>query len=227
MPKPWETLATAPGATPSARPLALVRRGDDVVLRAGNALLMSSREHASEDALGALAAQAPPGGHVVIGGLGFGYTLRAALDHLPTGARLTVVELSAALIAWNRDLVGHLARHPLADPRAAVVEGDVVAWIAAARDVDALLLDIDNGPVALSAADNGSLYAPAGIEACARALRPGGVLAVWSEGDDPGYISRLRRAGLQVRLERPPAHSGRSGGGRRVLFIAQRPEVRP
>ncbi len=217
--KPWERLASA--AESGARPLSLWRRGADVLLKAGDAVLMSSRENASERLLGEAAAGVADGGHVVLGGLGFGFTLRAALDAVAPQVRVTVVELSAAVIAWNRELVGDLAGHPLGDPRVTVVPMDLVRWLRGAGGVDVLLLDVDNGPAGFSAGANKELYTDAGVALCAAALVAGGRFVLWSEGDDPAYLARLRRAGLDATVRRVPARA--TGHARRVLFEARKP----
>lgn len=221
--QPWQTLANA--TTPDGAPLQLVRRGDEYVIRVRGQLLMSSRQHGSEERLAAVAcdrladATAPA---VLVGGLGLGYSLRATLDRLPASARVVVAELVPAIVEWNRDVLADLAGRPLEDPRTQVVVGDVRAVIGSAHAVfEAILLDVDNGPAALTATRNEKLYALDGLRAAHRALKPGGVLVVWSAAEDPRFVKRLGEAGFDVRLEKVDARGGR-GGRTHVLFVGQR-----
>jgi spermidine synthase len=178
----------------------------------------------SEGALAALALQRVPGARtVLLGGLGLGYTLRALLDRLPPDARAIVAELVPALVAWNRGPLADLAGRPLDDPRVRLQPRDVLTCAAeATRAFDAILLDVDNGPAPLAHAANARLYGAKGIRACAEALRPGGVLAVWSAGPDERFLERLERAGLAAEARPVPARSGSSKGVRHVIFLAQR-----
>ncbi|HSD22289.1 MAG TPA: hypothetical protein VLC54_19725, partial [Anaeromyxobacter sp.] len=193
---PWETVDRA--RAPDGAELVLARRGDEWAVRAAGHVLMTSRAHGSEEALAAKAlARAAAPRDVLVGGLGLGFTLRAALDRLPPGARVIVAELVPALVAWNRGLVAHLAGRPLDDPRVRVAPGDVLERIAgSAGAFDAILLDVDNGPAALAHPANDRLYGEAGVRACHTALRRRGVLAVWSAGQDARYLARLERAGF-------------------------------
>ena len=225
---PWETVARAAG--PDGAEWTLARRGDEWVVRVAGRALMSSRQHGSEEALAAeaLARMSPARGQarrgsptVLVGGLGLGFTLRAALDRLPQGARVVVAELVPALVEWNRGPVAHVAGRPLDDPRTRLQQGDVLARIAEAKGAfDAILLDVDNGPSAVAPASNDRLYGDAGVRACRDALRQGGVLAVWSAGPDEGYRARLERAGLEVQVRSVPAREGTSRGARHVVFLA-------
>jgi len=221
---PWETIGEA--RAPDGTAMVLARRGDEWVVRVGGRVLMSSRQHGSEEALAALALErAERRRRVLVGGLGLGFTLRAALDRLPADAKVTVAELTPALVEWNRGAAGALAGRPLDDPRVIVHGGDVLARVSEARgSYDAILLDVDNGPSAANAvhAGNERLYGEAGIAACARALAEGGVLAVWAMQDDAGYVARLRRAGLEAEARGAPAR-GAAGGTRHVVFLARKP----
>jgi len=218
---PWETLDRA--QAPDGGALTLLRRGDEYVIRVGGHALMGSRAHASEDALGArgcadAARERAP--RVLVGGLGMGFTLRAALDALPPAARVDVVELVPAVARWNRGPLAHLAGRPLDDPRVTLREGDVVDAIAGARGVyDAVLLDVDNGPSAIANEGNARLYGAAGLARAARALRPGGTLAVWSAGEDAAFSKALRDNGFDASTERVRARGG--GGGWHVLWLAR------
>jgi spermidine synthase len=219
--KPWETVDSA--RAPDGTELVLARRGDEWAIRAGGGVLMSSRAHASEEALAAIALRRVPRPRtVLLGGLGLGFTLRAALDRLPEDARAVVAELVPALVAWNRGPVAELAGRPLDDPRVRLQVGDVAGRIAEATGAfDAILLDVDNGPSALVDAANDRLYGDRGVHACRDALRAGGVLAVWSAGSDVRYRERLERAGFEVEEEVVAAQRG--GGRRHVIFVATRP----
>jgi spermidine synthase len=220
--KPWEVVDRA--VAPDGTELVLARRGDEWVVRARGHVLMSSRAHGSEDALAALALERVERPRaVLVGGLGLGFTLRAALDRLPPEARAVVAELVPALAAWNRGPLAALAGRPLDDPRVRLQLGDVRARIAEARGVyDAILLDVDNGPAALAHAGNRGLYADAGVRACRDALRAGGVLAVWSAGPDEAFRARLERSGLEVEQASVPARGPGGGGTRHVVFLARR-----
>ena len=181
--------------------LVLAKRGEEYSIRVGGVELMNSRDHSSEDALGRetvarLEATAP---RVLIGGLGFGFTLRAALDALPASAHVDVVELVPALVRWNRTLLASLANEPLADPRVTVIEEDVANVIARARNYDAIILDVDNGPDAVYEG-NAGLYKRRGLEAARRALAPGGVLAVWSAFASTTFTHWLRETGFATEL---------------------------
>ena len=217
--RPWETVERA--QAPDGTEMALARRDGEWVVRYGGKLLMSSRQHGSEDALAALGLQrARRRRAVLVGGLGLGFTARAALDRLPTDARLVVAELTPALVEWNRRLVGGLAGRPLDDPRCQVEVVDVAARIAGARAAwDAILLDVDNGPSSAVHRANHRLYGEAGIAACRAALAEGGVLAVWSAHHDLPYLRRLERAGFAAEARIVPAR-GDAGGLRHVLFLA-------
>lgn len=223
---PWRIEDRAAG--PDGAEWTLARRGDEWVVRAGGRVLMSSRQHGSEEALAAIAlAKVARPRTVLLGGLGLGYTLRAALDRLPKDARVVVAELVPALVAWNRGPAGNLAGRPLEDPRTRLQRGDVLARIAEAKGAfDAILLDVDNGPSAVSHAANDRLYGDAGVRACRDALRAGGVLAVWSAGPDERYRARLEKAGLAAEVHAVPARAGTSKGVRHVVFVGVKEERR-
>jgi spermidine synthase len=222
---PWTLIDTA--AVPhDGGELRLLRRGSEFSIRLGTRELMNSRAHGSEEALAALACarvadRAQP--RVLIGGLGMGFTLRAALDALGADARIVVAELVPAVVAWNRGPFVGLSGGGLDDLRVSVLEVDVAEPIRNARsDYDAILLDADNGPEALSRAANDRLYDAAGLTAARTALRPGGVLAVWSAAPDPNFTRRLRTAGFAVDEHRARARGSR-GGARHVIWIAAAP----
>lgn len=217
--KPWITLASV--VAPGGSTMSLVQRDDTFVIRVGTAELMSSRHHASEDALATMGCEGL-GAHarVLVGGLGLGYTLRTALDLLPATARVDVAELVPEIVEWNRTVLAPLAKRPLDDPRTRVIVGDVTRVIAESPGAyDAILLDVDNGPHALSAPGNANLYGEPALARAKAALRPGGVFAVWSAGDEQAFRKRLERIGFDVRVRHPRAHGER--GMRHVVWLAR------
>ena len=158
---------------------------------------------------------------VLVGGLGMGFTLRAALDVVSPDAVVVVSELMPAVVEWNRGPLGPLAAHPLDDPRVRLEIGDVRDALRSNRAAfDAVLLDVDNGPDAFSAATNASLYNDDGIAAARDALKPAGTLAVWSVRNDRAFVTRLKRAGFQATAESARGHSGR--GARHTVFVARK-----
>lgn len=220
--KPWDVLGRT--RTPDGAELTLARHPSEYLILADGQGLMSSRVHGSEDALALLGCRlartlARP--RVLVGGLGMGFTLRAALDCLPAGARILVVELVPAVVEWNRGPLAALANHPLDDRRVRIEVGDVAETLQASPGrFDAVLLDVDNGPVALTAPANAGLYGPRGIAAARASLRPGGMLAVWSATDDRAFARRLRAAGLTVARARVRRRL-KQGGGRHTILLAQ------
>lgn len=222
---PWQIVDRA--AAPDGADWILARRGDEWVVRARGRVLMSSRQHGSEEALAALGlAKVARPRTVLVGGLGLGFTVRAVLDRLPGDARVVVAELVPALAAWNRAHVGHLAGRPLDDPRTRLQHGDALQRIAEAKGAfDAILLDVDNGPSALADARNARLYGDEGVRACRDALRAGGALAVWSAGPDERYLARLQKAGLEALVHAVPARGGTSKGVRHVVFVGRKVEA--
>lgn len=205
--------------------LRLFRQGNVYTIRiAGGGDLMCSRRHGSEDKLAELACAQiarQPKPRVLIGGLGIGFTLAAALRNLPATAEVVVAELVPAVVVWNRGPLGECAGHPLNDPRVKVVESDVALPLRrACQDYDAILLDVDNGPQGLTHRANDWLYSLAGLEVAYDALRPGGVLAVWSAGPDQLFPGRLRKAGFEARELGVRAHGNK--GSRHVIWLATR-----
>ncbi|HOV57228.1 MAG TPA: hypothetical protein PLN91_05065 [Rhodanobacteraceae bacterium] len=212
------------GAIPGGGRLRLFRDGPHYVIKLDDGTdLMSTRAHGSEEALAqqaALRLGARPAAQWLVGGLGIGYTLAAALRQVGADARVTVAELVPAVVAWNRDWLGAFAGHPLADARAQLHEGDVAELLrGAGRRWDAILLDVDNGPEGITRAGNDWLYAPAGLRAIRAALRAGGVLAVWSAHSAPAFTRRLAEAGFAV--EELPARALGRRGQRHRLWLAQ------
>src|SRR5450755_3219819 len=219
---PWLQIDSArvPGADVELR---LMKRGDEFSMKLGPNELMNSRLSGSEEALATLACrrlEAVVRPHLLIGGLGMGFTLRAALAVLAQEARITVAELVPAVIAWARGPLAALFGDSLDDPRARILNADVIAVIEAhASAFDAILLDVDNGPEGLIRKANDALYDRKGLQAIRRALRPGGVLAVWSSGPNALFSKRLRAAGFDVNEVAVRATAERSGA-RHVIWFA-------
>ena len=154
-----------------------------------------------------------------------GFTARAALDRVGPTASVVVVELVPAIVAWNRGPLAPLAGRPLDDPRVTLVVGDVVGYLAAGpAPFHAILLDVDNGPDPVTARGNARLYEPAGLERIHRALRPGGVLVVWSAYQAPAFPTTLRQAGFAPEVVRARSRGGK--GGRHVLYVGRRTPAR-
>lgn len=220
---PWELIdsATVPGKGGELR---LYRRGGEFSISlTGRGELMNSRVHGSEDALAeqTCARLNGPAPRLLIGGLGMGFTLAAALRALGEQAEVVVAELVPAVVAWNRGPLGEAAGQPLEDPRVQVREGDVGKIIRAeAEAYDAILLDVDNGPEGLTRKANDWLYGVNGLGASYEALRPGGVLAVWSAGPDRDFHQRLCKVGFAV--EELVVRSHGTKGARHVLWFARR-----
>lgn len=221
--RPWELIERVEVPGDEGRPLELWRRGEEFLVKVGGRDLMGSRAHGSERALAELACarlRAPDRARVLIGGLGMGYTLAAALAALGPHAQLVVAELVPAVVTWNQGLLGPLAGRPLDDPRVTVHVGDVAGFARAPGDTpfDAILLDVDNGPDSLTQPQNDWLYQPSGLAALREALAPGGTLAIWSAFDDPAFTRRLERAGFATELVPTRAHKGR--GARHWIWLA-------
>jgi spermidine synthase len=203
----------------------LLRRGADFSIMLGRIELMNSRMSGSEEALANLACACLAGRRAprfLIGGLGMGFTLRAALAQTGKDAALVVAELVPAVVAWARGPLAPLFGDSLADPRVTIVEDDVGALIRGARDdYDAILLDVDNGPDALTRKANDWLYAATGLDAARSALRPGGILAIWSAYPDRPFAERLRRARFAVEEVKVRARQGR--GAHHIIWLATKP----
>ncbi len=219
----WETVETA---RVGSSEFVLARHGADWAVRVDGHMLMSTRVHQSEIFLAERAierVEAPR--RVLVGGLGLGYTLRATLDLLPASAHVTVAELVPELVDWNRRLFRHLNAGALDDPRCDVVIGDAFDVIARPKvRFDVILLDVDNGPQALSQTENQRLYGDVGTRACWDALSPGGVLAVWSAGPSAKYAARLARFGFDSEVLRVPARKGSRAS--HVIFLGKKPKAR-
>jgi spermidine synthase len=204
--------------------LRLIRRGEEYSIMLGANELMNSRLSGSEEALATLACERLPARPaLLIGGLGMGFTLRAALGALGPEAKLVVAELVPAVVKWARGPLAHIFGGSIEDPRVSIVEADVADLIAEARWVyDAILLDVDNGPDGLTRAANDRLYDKGGLDRARAALRPGGVLAIWSAAPDRSFSQRLGSAGFAVEETMVRANAGRSGA-RHVIWLAANP----
>lgn len=220
---PWILLDKA--QVPGGGELRLMRRGDEFSIKLGQNELMNSRLSGSEQALATLACERLQGckkPRLLIGGLGMGFTLRAALSVLGADARIIVAELVPEVVVWARGPMTEVFGDSLTDPRVSIREKDVGALIRAERSAfDAILLDVDNGPDGLSREANDALYNKGGLAAAHAALRSGGVLAVWSSGPDPRFTQRLIAAGFDTDEIKTRAN-GKRGGARHVIWLATR-----
>ena len=207
---------------PGSGELRLMKRGAEYSIMLGSIELMNSRQSGSEEALAELACKGiGSDGRVLIGGLGMGFTLRAALQVLGRGAEVVVAELVPAVVGWARGAMAEIFGGSLEDPRVSIVEDDVGRVISSAvGHYDAILLDVDNGPDGLTRPENDWLYGLAGLAAARRALRPGGVLAVWSSAPDERFSRRLIKAGFEVEAVTVRARGSR--GGRHHIWLATR-----
>src|SRR5580698_1204160 len=221
---PWILLDTA--KVPDGEELRLLQRGAEFSIRLSNNELMNSRVHGSEEALaeiaiGKIGERTRP--RILIGGLGMGFTLRAALRVIGPEARVVVAELVPSVVAWNRGWLASVSDHSLEDPRVSIREEDVASLIQSGRSAyDAILLDVDNGPHALTRKTNERLYSPSGLGAAYAALRPQGVLAAWSAQPDGDFTRRLRKTGFAVNEAQVRARGAR-GGARHTIWAAARP----
>jgi spermidine synthase len=220
----WELLEAAEVRETGAE-LRLYRRGGEFSIRLEGRELMNSRVHGSEEAFGELACERiadRPGARVLVGGLGMGFTLAAALSKLGPDADVVVSELVPEVVSWSRGVLGELAEYPLRDPRVTVRAIDVAQLLKQERSrYDAILLDVDNGPEALPQSGNSWLYGRAGLAAALAALRAEGLLAVWSAGPDPAFSERLRAVGFEVEEVEVRAR-GYTRGTRHTIWIARR-----
>ncbi len=207
---------------PDGEELRLFRRGDDFMIVVDRNELMNSRMGGSEEALAVMALERVKNGaspNVLIGGYGMGFTLRAALQALPPAASVTVAELVPEIIAWARGPMARLTAGCLDDRRVIVAECDVAALIEEARGAwDAILLDVDNGPDGLSRPANDRLYSRDGLARAKAALKPGGVLAIWSTAPDVAFTKRLKGGGFAVEEVAVRARSNGKGPRHTIWF---------
>jgi spermidine synthase len=220
---PWTLLDSA--QVPGGGELRLLRRGAEFSIKLDKNELMNSRLSATEQALATIGCdtiKSRPRPHVLIGGLGMGFTLRAALAVLGPKARVTVAELVPAVVAWARGPMAKLSSDSLNDPRVRIEVTDVGELIGAGRATyDAILLDVDNGPAGMTRKANDGLYNSNGLRAALAAMRPGGVLAVWSSKPDATFTARLRKTGFAV-VENPVRAKGPQGGAQHFIWTATR-----
>ncbi|MBP9865334.1 MAG: hypothetical protein KBC91_02900 [Candidatus Omnitrophica bacterium] len=223
--KPWILLERAP-ISEEGKEICLYQHDADFSIKVGGVELMNSRMHGSEEALARLACQETaqlPRQQILIGGLGMGFTLRAALDELPGLSQVVVAELIPAVVKWNQGVLAALASSPLEDKRVTIHEADVGTMIREGRGLySAILLDVDNGPESLFTKANDRLYSLKGLHAARAALRRQGVLAVWSAGPDAGFVQRLRSVGFDVAEVRVNARSGPKAGGHHWIWLARK-----
>ena len=216
---PWIELGRA--KVPGGGEFRLMQRGTEFTIFAGTIGLMSSRQSGSEEAMAKIAAErvgGRPKVKVLIGGLGMGFTLRRTLADFGPDAEIVVAELVPEIAgAWARGPLAEVHGPSLDDPRLKLRIGDVGA-VMAGGTFDAILLDVDNGPEGLSRPGNDALYSHAGIARAKAALKPGGLLAVWSVAPDPHFTKRLQQSGLKVEELKARAHGGR--GARHVIWVA-------
>lgn len=220
---PWNLLGTA--QIPGGGELRLLRRGTEFSIKLGQNELMNSRLSGSEEALATLVCERLQGcrqPRMLIGGLGMGFTLRAALSRLGADASIVVAELVPEVVAWARGHMAEVFGDSLSDPRVSIREMDVGLLMRTQQSAyDAILLDVDNGPEGLSREANDTLYNNTGLAMARGALRAGGVFAVWSSGPDPRFTQRLTKAGFGVDEIKTRA-SRKGGGARHVIWIATR-----
>lgn len=223
--KPWINLATAnvPGGT---TPLRLKQRGDEFSIMLGSNELMNSRLSGSEQALAELVStriQHSRRPRILIGGLGMGFTLRAALKCFPQEAEIIVAELVPEVIDWARGPLAPIFQNCLDDPRVEIGNADVASLITTDEiRYDAILLDVDNGPEGLSREQNDRLYGLSGLKAAHAALKPLGVLAVWSSGPSPDFTRRLRSTGFTTEEATARATTNKRGA-RHTIWLATKP----
>ncbi len=219
--KPWKRIGQT--NTPDGKTISLDEHDGSYYICVENNVLMSTRQHFSEEELARLACaplQRVRGARVLIGGLGFGFTLRAALSSLAPDAKVVVAEILAPVIEWNRDRSLPLAADAMADSRVTIEQRDVAELIRSSpRAFDGILLDVDNGPAAIGARGNQRLYNLAGLRQTLAALRPGGCAAFWAAAPDPGFARLMERAGFAVELHHSRARA--NAGATHTIFLGR------
>ncbi len=221
---PWEDIdrAEVPGGEGE---VILRRRGTEFSIRTATTELMNSRLHGSEDALAELTCgrvKRKTGRRILVGGLGMGYTLAAALQHSELDTLITVTELIPAVVRWNREHLGHLAGKPLDDGRGSIQQEDVAETISRNKSAwDAILLDVDNGPDGLTRKANDRLYGMNGLKNAFLALRTGGILSIWSSGADEEFTRRLKRCQFQTEIVTVRARKP-GKGARHTIWLAKK-----
>lgn len=224
--KPLHKLAVA-NIPNNGGELTLFRRENEFSIRLSGVRgeLMNSRVYNSEQELAKLGCahiKNKDNAQVLVGGLGMGYTLAAALECVTANSQVTVAELIPEVLEWNQGPLGDCAGNPLTDARSQVRLGDIAELIKMQRpDFDAILLDVDNGPEGITHSNNNWLYSTAGLDALYNSLRPEGVLAVWSAGADSMFVIQLKKAGFAVEVRTVRARPGK--GSRHAIFLAKKP----
>ncbi|MCR8922917.1 hypothetical protein NO559_09045 [Dasania sp. GY-MA-18] len=223
---PWVALGTAQIPNQGGE-LKLSRRGDEFSIRLSGIRgeLMNSRVYNSEQVLAQLGCahiNNSDQAQVLVGGLGMGYTLAAALQAVNSNSQVTVAELIPEVVSWNQGPLGECAGNPLQDSRSKVHVGDVAELLKGQQQAyDAILLDVDNGPEGLTHSDNNWIYSTAGLDAIYNSLRPEGMAAIWSAGPDSLFVIRLKKAGFKVEVRTVRARPGK--GSRHTIFLAKKP----
>ena len=221
---PWTLIdtTTIPG---DGGEMYLYRRGDEYSIRIGHHELMNSREHGSEDALATLVCDRLIDRRkvrVLVGGLGMGFTLAGVLNGVTKESEVVISELVPSVVAWHRGPLAEVSGGILDDPRVRIRETDVARIIAESRDAfDAILLDVDNGPAGITSKHNDKLYGLGGLRSAHRALREGGILAVWSSGPDPTFTRRLQQTGFTAEEVRVRGRANNKGQ-RYLIWLATR-----
>ena len=227
--KPTVRIATT--RTPDGGEMELYQHDRDFSIKINGQDLMHSRQHESELELARLGCAHLAGSNapsILIGGLGLGYTLRQVLDILSPHARVVVCELLSAVVEWNREFLGELNGQPLGDERVDIKTGDIVELISRSKSrFDAILLDIDNGPSAITNSGNHRLYGYDGIQACRHALREQGCLAVWTAEPNKKFEQLLMRCNFHVRRYRVPAYKGSKSQSRFVWVASEDKTILP
>ncbi len=198
--------------------------GQHEILLDKRALMGSRMFHSEQELARHACVDLPENARALIGGLGLGFTLRTTLDLLPASGRAIQVELMKEVIEWNRGPIGHHADHPLADPRTEVVRGDVRRVLERYKgELDAIMLDVDNGPTPLVRRGNAFLYTHAGLQLIRDALVPGGRVAIWSADDEPSFPNRLKKCGYTPEKHVAHARPDRKGS-RHIIFVGTKPD---
>ncbi len=224
---PWTLLGKA-NIPNNGGELKLSQRGDEfsILISGVEGELMNSRIHGSEEALAELGCAritSVDDAHVLVGGLGMGFTLATALKLVSPLAQVTVAELIPEVVEWNKGPLGECAGQPLQDARTQVYIGDVADLFVKHNEqsFDAILLDVDNGPEGITHSDNNWIYSLDGLESIYKTLRPEGMLAIWSAGPDPLFTIRLKKARFNVTMRTVKASKGKCSN--HTIFLAQRP----
>ncbi|MEH6648851.1 MAG: hypothetical protein V7707_02355 [Motiliproteus sp.] len=224
---PWTVLGTAEIPNGGGE-LKLSQRGDEFSIRLSGVRgeLMNSRVHNSEEVLaelGCVGLKSADKAQVLVGGLGMGFTLAAALKAVSASSTVKVAELIPAVVEWNKGPLGECAGHPLEDGRAQVHIGDVAELFSSNKPAfDAILLDVDNGPEGLTHTDNHGLYSITGLALIGQSLRAGGMLAIWSAFPDAAFLKRLKKSGFNATAQTVRARVGK--GSRHTIFLAKKPK---